>query len=613
MRKTLGEMLQDKIDEDCVNRVDLCRGLCTISALSKYLNRERKIDRLLLVALMQRLGMSADMIITLLSAEEYCYFEWRQRVAMALTEGDWAKINLLLEEDEAKDRTCNPAVQEQFYLLMQGIVQEKLFGNRERSIELLGEAIARTVPDFFKGPDRHTLLSVQEISIILIWQKERADEEKSLEILRYLERYVRTHYRDELETVKLYPKLTVCYLPLLFERGGYDECLAVSERAVQMMISTGYASNMEAILDLYVRAAEKIGKTGARQEVHKKSVQLAAWQELMRELGQKQHGIDDELYIMDVWQEAELLDEALSRTRRYYGYSQEELSEGICTPETLSRIENAKRAPRHDVFKALARKLSIPDEYYFSTIETDDLALLHKKWKIDILIMNREWECAEKEIGELGSQLDLSRKCNRQYIEELRYIIKYVTGQIPVERQFSEICRILAITVGQIPEGSDISKWPSRFWDYPFNAEEISVMIQMSDVLKDSGRMEQAVFLLEKLMGHYERSRVKPEFHFRTVILIVSRLSMCYGILKNYRKELAYSEEGIRLSIASGTRKLLPTFVNNKADALENLGQKETSLQYYRLAFYGAELFGRDSAVSKRSYEKMIGEAVEWY
>ena len=76
MKKTLGQMLWEAIETGHVSQTDLCRGLCSTSALSRYLSGERRIDRLLLTALMQRLGLSPDKFGTVLTDEEYRYFDW---------------------------------------------------------------------------------------------------------------------------------------------------------------------------------------------------------------------------------------------------------------------------------------------------------------------------------------------------------------------------------------------------------------------------------------------------------------------------------------------------------------------------------------------------------
>lgn len=166
-----------------------------------------------------------------------------------------------------------------------------------------------------------------------------------------------------------------------------------------------------------------------------------------------------------------------------------------------------------------------------------------------------------------------------------------------------------------MPEEEDVRKWREDFWNRPFSSEEIGVMLKMSDALRNEKKWAQVQFLLEKLLSHYQRSRVKPEFHFRRVIMLVARLTGCTGKTGKRKEELTYSEEGIRLCRVSGTWKMSSVFVNNKADALEHLWEKETSLKYYRLAFYSAELFKKDlsAQVAKRSYEKLLGQPAEWY
>lgn len=610
MKKTLGQMLSEAIVTGNVSQTDLCRGLCSTSALSRYLNGERRIDRLLLTALMQRLGLSPDKFSTVLTEEEYYYFDWKQRLASAQIEQDWEKVSLLLEEDEAKDRSCNQVLQEQFYLLMQGVVQERLLRDREKSLSLIKQAVRQTVPEFPDKLDSNLLLSVQEISAMLIWQGEQADEEMSVSVLRFLETYTLTHYREEQEAVKLYPKVAARYLPILLNREKYYGCLTIGEKALAMMISTGYASSMETVLENYVKAAEA---SGLAESVHKKRVQLGAWKELMRELGHAESGLDDELYMMDVWQEVELLDERISRARQQQGYSQEALSEDICTPETLSRIETGKRAPNQRTYKALAKKLSLQEEYYYSEIETDDFSVLDKKAQVDKLIMNWEFEKAEVAVNELKETIDLSCGCNRQYIEEMLCIIGLELGRIDKEEMFSLLKNILAVTIENMPEETDVQKWPETFWKRSFTTVEVSVMIQIADVLTNMKLIEQAAFLMEKVMTGYLQSRVKPEFHFRTIILIVARLSSYYGVLAKYEKALQYAEEGIRLSLVSGTRKLLPFFVNNRGAVAECLGNKKAGLYYYKQAFYSAELLKKKSDDFKSYYEKLAGRKRKWY
>lgn len=612
----MADFVRETIDIFHINRVDLCRGLCSVSALSKYLNQERRMDRLLLTAILQRLGLAADFFITLLPEEEYGYFEWRQDIAVAQLAGDWTRVRELLEdkpEDKPEENpVCNAALQRQFYLMMQGHIRKRLSGNLAESAALYEQAIRITIPDFPCQMSDHILLSVQEIMLLLFWQAVQPDKKYSEELLVFLEEYVPAHFKDEQVTVKVYPKIVSAYLPFLLEQGKYKECFLVAEKTIDMMVSSAYASCMQTVLYFYIQAAEKLGR---EQGLPEKRAQLAAWKELMNEFGQSEDDNAESELLPDVWQEVELLDEMLCRNRFYMGYSQEKLSEGICSPETLSRIENARQSPSSRTFTALARKLSMQGEFYYHEIQPDDIDSLGIYWRIALLSMNRQYEEMGRAVELLEEKLDMSVPSNRQYVADIKNSVKCEREEIPAAQQIADIRHILGITLKNLPEKEELRDWPETFWSYPFRTEEMSLLMQMGDIYYWSGRWEEAEFMYEKLLQHYQESRVRVEFHYRTALLIVVHLSQCSGVMKNYAKERKYSQEGIRLHMISGARKLLPTCVNNLADALEHMGEREKALKYYRLAFYSAELMKREgtAGVARRSYEKLLGREVQWY
>ena len=67
-----------------ISQERLCRGVCAVSALSRYENGERIPDRLLMNTLIERLGKSSDKLVTMISCQEYAYFEWKSKVKETL-------------------------------------------------------------------------------------------------------------------------------------------------------------------------------------------------------------------------------------------------------------------------------------------------------------------------------------------------------------------------------------------------------------------------------------------------------------------------------------------------------------------------------------------------
>ncbi len=604
MAKTLAEMLYERMEKRNVRQTDLCKGLCSTSAMSRYLHGERRIDRMLLTAFMQRLGMSPDKFTTLLTESEYYYFEWKQEVVLAQVLGDYKKVEFLLQNDIAKDRECNEILQEQFDLMLNGIVAKKLYGDNEKSEQLFYSAIKLTIPDFPEKLNIKTLFCMQEINAILLWLEVQSDKNKKLEMYEYLISYALRQYKDELELVKIYPRLAAGYLELLYDEKRYYECIAVSERAFELMLSTKFVPCISRILEFNVQSYIQLG---LQDKIKDRAEQLKAWKEIMRDIANGIGNDGDELYLMDVWQETELFSEVISSARRKKGYSQENLSDGICTVETLSRIENGKRQPSESTYRAIVEKLDIKSDYYYGKIETDDYELLEMAHNISKQIINRKYDEASEMLEKLENKIDLSSDINRQYIENMRYSLMRKTQKMSNYERMDKLKNILSITVDNVPEKDDIRDWTLDFWEQYFTVEEISIMIKMSDVLLEDKDYTQATYLLENLLNYYKRSKVNPEFHYRTVILITARLTSVYGHIEKYEKQREYLIMSVKLAMVCNTINNFPAFLNNLAHSYEK-EMDDRAVRYYYLAYQCADLFDMEyySVISKKCYDKLL-------
>ena len=607
MKKTVGIMIKETAIAQNISLSALGKGLCTKSDLSRYLNGNRRMDRLLLTVLLQRIGKSPAKFSLLLTESEYAYFEWKHQICMEQMNGNWEQIERMLQQNAGTGFFCNEVLEHQYAKIMHAIVIDKVYHDREKSVSMLQEAIKMTVPDFPKGLSFNVLLGTHEICAILLWQNLQPDKEKALKILKGLMLYLEVHYQDIQELIKVYPKVAMQYLRLLQEKSEWESCLVLSEKVLRLMVETGYANYMEYFLQAYIEAAERLGVT-EKVEVRKK--QLEAWQELMKEIGYKEKSVDDELFLLDVWQEIELLHEAIRVSRREHKYSQEKLSENICEPETISRIENGKNVPHKKVYRELAKKLCLPEESYFTTIETDNFEVLELQWQLEALIMRRQWAEAEAALDRLKGMLNVKDKRNLQYIGEMRYSIQKGQGRIPVEERLEQLMCLLQYTMPGVFEGC----WSSEeFWGHYFRKAEISILIKVADVLSITNQKVQAAHLLEDILRYYKKNKLYYDLHYRIVILVVVRLTSVYADLMDDERVLSYADAGVRTLETCGNQRLLGGIMDNKAYALERLGQKEASLKYYRLAYYCADLMELNSAEkSKCAYERLVGRQIEW-
>ena len=89
-----------------ISQERLCRGVCAVSALSRYENGERIPD------LIERLGKSSDKLVTMISCQEYAYFEWKRKVKEALRNKKISLAQELLQKKESLDGCVHSVLQE---------------------------------------------------------------------------------------------------------------------------------------------------------------------------------------------------------------------------------------------------------------------------------------------------------------------------------------------------------------------------------------------------------------------------------------------------------------------------------------------------------------------
>lgn len=61
-----------------------------------------------------------------------------------------------------------------------------------------------------------------------------------------------------------------------------------------------------------------------------------------------------------------------SSRREELGFSQEQLSGGLCDAQTVSKIERGIQLPRHELMVALMERLRLPTERYFGICSASD-------------------------------------------------------------------------------------------------------------------------------------------------------------------------------------------------------------------------------------------------
>lgn len=139
--------------------------------------------------------------------------------------------------------------------------------------------------------------------------------------------------------------------------------------------------------------------------------------------------------------------EFLKDMRKAKGFSQEQLSEGICARETISNIENG-RTPNRKIVKTLSERLGESWVKYFGYVETTELALypVVKNYQ-RLAAVDETGEIARGLLEELEARLDVSIPVNRQFIESSDVISKRRTGKLKEGEALAALEKCLRYTM----------------------------------------------------------------------------------------------------------------------------------------------------------------------
>ncbi len=604
----IGDVLYKVRKEKRASQDVLCLGLCTKGAFSKFEWGERRPDRLLLNAVLLRLGKNPDKMATILTAEEYAYFVWKKKVLTAVGQQDMPALKKLLEEPEAERIVVHEGLQRQFLYQMEAVVSEYEGKDPEKCIRLLEQAVDITMPGIRRGGAERYLISVEEMRLLLNLARflilgERKDEAFPMlvDILDYTEK----HYKDYEAKVKVYPLGVKLLVPLLMERKRELEGAVLCKKAVELLCWQGVLYDLAELMELYLLCSKGLPRT---EEIVRYEKQLWALKEVYREFGG--HGYLKENYLLSYSnQEMYLLDEVIRRSRTAKELSQEELSEDICTPETLSRIESGKRAPNTRNFRALMEKLDTGLDYYNGELDTDDFLVLEQELELERAISLKNWEEAQRILEDLKSKVDMSSPKNLQTLRAKENCILFNQKKLGLQG-FLKSCEQAMNCEGE--------RWREEgFWKQFFTKYKVTMMNYMACIYHIDHRMEDALFILEHLLEQLTSSKIGLAGRYRSSMTVISNLSAYYGENGQLEKCIEMCEMGIGLCLECGRGIKLGIFLVNKAEAMNTEAGKtiEKCKEYFKWAFYISDLLSNHNltAYVEKYYCSHFEQDIAWY
>ena len=300
-------------------------------------------------------------------------------------------------------------------------------------------------------------------------------------------------------------------------------------------------------------------------------------------------------------------------TRQSLGISQEELSDTICSVQTLSRIENGKVSVKRKIYRQLMERMGRNGEKSYCTLTVEDFDMLDYKVKADTAIYRKYYEEAEECLNKLKPFLDLEDNIvNIQVYRRRECIINYQLKRITKEEFLRQLEELIGLTV------KDYEKLLDKV--YPFMNEEVQLLMNIASAYSYSGNFEKAIRIDYMLIRSLNKGYMGPKDSIQLKVMLICCIAKYYGELGEHQRAIEMSRNAIHKAKSNHLITILPNAYGeiawNMMQQIENGSRDKNDLylckRYLRQGYAAAAMAKQNTNknITKKYYEECFGETI---
>lgn len=256
----------------------------------------------------------------------------------------------------------------------------------------------------------------------------------------------------------------------------------------------------------------------------------------------------------------------LRETRMRKGYTQEEVSYGICTAASLSRIENGAQKPGRLIMEKLFERLGTENNLFNSFVSREEMELYSA---IQELIRN----ITDKDISKIESQVDVVELMTKDTTELEHQCLYFAKGELARQRdENNDKAMELYMKAIHITLPDFDGKNPLRSNLLTF--DEIMIINAIAILYAESGNIMLAIQLDMWLKEYMESKIVDGTMKIAKYPMILYNLSNWFGDRNCHTEAFELANQGIDFCIKYGNLFFFPIFLVNKGIALAELGKE---------------------------------------
>lgn len=517
--KSFGIMLKELRENKNVTLEQLGAGLCDPGKLSRIENGKAEAEKLLRDRLLDRLGVAEENYENFLYYREYKVWKERQDIVHSIVQGRHEEAKQLLEKYRQEYCITEDALENQFYFSVLVQLRRIEKAPPEELQELFGQALYLTVQEHVVKEPKMGLLSIEEVNLLLEYAF-YSDGEFALGWYGKLFSYVEGLELDSLAMAKIYPKLVYYYCKRWEKENStitkeeLSKLLRLCNNAIEILQKGNRMFYLwelliikEQLLQALIDANVEKGEQAVRKLKEWKKTCIN-WYTTLAEV-YEEYGVSkktqDFCYI-HVDREAHCIGDVIRIRRKMFGMTMLQLSDGICSERTISRLERNATEPHRDIVRELFERLHMPGEFCRKDLVTGNPEALRLFSEAKRACNERKYDISDALLKQIRNMISSDILGNLQVLRRLKLANEWNRMRAKKEKIDREyfVEQLKAALEDTIPY--EVAVMPGEKY---LTQNEISCLHNiMNSIDWNYPEMEQCVTMLYDL---YERQRCLEE------------------------------------------------------------------------------------------------------
>lgn len=519
------------------------QGLGTSKDLYKIESGETPVEKFEFDRILHRLGVCADIVEILITDEDWERYCDRMQIYEYYYEENYREMeNAILSYKEKTKQLSR--IHKQFAEVMQAKMMFQTGKDFRQIFHVLKSALELTVVDWEEANPEERCLAPEELEIIILMARcyrKQGYHRKAMQLLEWVKDYSKTHVIQKEIRCRFMPlaylEISKLHTPVL--------ALEYVKAGILLLYCSGYLFHLIPLQNEYLALLNELEKKMRLSKKYKKGrKRIREERDIILELC-KEVKIDwRRLEPIQTYKNAYLLSEMLYRHRTYWGQSQSEFCEGVCSEVSYSKIEKGKTVPKRK-FKELMERMGYPGINVIASLHGTTKEYMDEAVRIKHFIRCYQYKEADeafKQLLKIFQKKRLIENCprNKQFFVQTKAVLDYELGRISIEEERKQLEFALKQTIPEYPK-TNLGKKP-LLW------QEAAVLNNIANTYMECKEKdyEKAARIWEDIRKSYQESKLYKIAGFEGYDLIQTNYASCIGSSGDYARSTQLGYENIR-------------------------------------------------------------------